>query len=48
MASGFLWIYPGVLQILVVGFVGMGAGVHRRYRKRGALVGLAAGVVIDP
>ena len=48
MASGFLWIYPGVLQILVVCFVGMGAGVHRRYRKRDVLVGLSAGLVIGP
>jgi hypothetical protein len=29
-------------------FVALGAGVYRRNRKRGALVGLIAGVVIGP
>ena len=29
-------------------FVALGAGVYRRNRKRGALVGLIAGVAISP
>ncbi len=48
MASGFLWIYLGLLLVIVVGFMVLGAGVYRRNRKRGALVGLIAGVVIGP
>ena len=34
--------------IIVVGFIALGAGVSRRNRKRGALIGLIAGVVIGP
>ncbi len=48
MASGILWIYLGLLLVIVVGFMVLGAGVYRRNRKRGALVGLIAGVVIGP
>jgi hypothetical protein len=48
MASGFLWIYLGALLIIVAGFIGMGAGVYRRNRKRGAMVGLIGGIVIGP
>ncbi len=48
MASGVLWIYLGVLLIIVVGFIVLGAGVHRRNSRRGALVGLIAGVVVGP
>ncbi len=48
MASGFLWIYLGMLLLMVVGFMAVGAVVHRRNRRRGALVGLIAGVSIGP
>ena len=48
MATGFLWVYLGMLLIIVVGFIAFGAGVSRRNRKRGALIGLIAGVVIGP
>ena len=48
MASGFLWIYLGMFLVIVAVFVALGAGVYRRNRKRGALVGLIAGVAIGP
>ncbi len=48
MASGFLWIYLGLLLVIMVGFIALGAGFYRRNRKGGALVGLIAGVVIGP
>ena len=41
-----LWVYLGLLLAIVAGFIAVGAGVYRRNRKRGALVGLIAGVVI--
>ena len=48
MASGFLWIYLGMLLLMVVGFMAVGAGVYRRNRRRGALVGPIAGGLIGP
>ena len=48
MASGFLWIYLCALLLIVAGFVAVGADMYRRNRKRGALAGLIAGVVIGP
>ncbi len=48
MASGFLWIYLGMFLVIVAVFVALGAGVYRRNRKRGALVGLIAGVALAP
>jgi hypothetical protein len=48
MASGFLWIYLGMLLLMVVGFMAVGAGVGGAIGGRGALVGLIAGVLIGP